>query len=53
MESLFILIPLSILAVVIALLLFFKMNRDGQFEDDQGPAWSILLDDDRPRKKSN
>ena len=47
MESLFILIPLSVLAVGVAVGVFFWMNHDGQFEDDQGPAWSILLDDDR------
>lgn len=47
MESLFILIPLSVLAVLVAVLFFFRMNRGGQFDDDQGPAWSILLDDDR------
>ncbi|MGQ7842892.1 cbb3-type cytochrome oxidase assembly protein CcoS [Granulosicoccus sp. 3-233] len=48
MESLFLLIPLSILAVGVAVAVFFWMNHDGQFDDDQGPAWSILLDDDRP-----
>lgn len=47
MESLFILIPLSVLAVGLAVGVFFWMNHDGQFDDDQGPAWSILLDDDR------
>jgi cbb3-type cytochrome oxidase maturation protein len=52
-ESLFLLIPLSILAVAVAVLVFFWMNRDGQFDDDQGPAWSILLDDDRPVQKSS
>ena len=48
MESLYLLIPLSVLAVVVAVLVFFWMNKNGQFDDDQGPAWSILLDDDRP-----
>ena len=48
MESLYILIPLSIVAVLVAVLIFFKMNSSGQFDDDQGPAMSILLDDDRP-----
>jgi len=48
MESLYILIPLSLVAVVVAVFLFFKMNASGQFDDDQGPAMSILLDDDRP-----
>jgi cbb3-type cytochrome oxidase maturation protein len=47
MESLFILIPLSLLAVAAAVLVFFRMNSDGQFDDDQGPAMSILMDDDR------
>lgn len=47
MESLFILIPLSLLAVLVAVLIFFRMNSTGQFDDDQGPAMSILLDDDR------
>ena len=47
MESLYILIPISVLAVIAAVIIFFKMNSDGQFDDDQGPAWSILLDDDR------
>ena len=49
MESLFLLIPLSVLAVGVAVGVFFWMNHDGQFDDDQGPAWSILLDDDRPK----
>ncbi|MEE9322350.1 MAG: cbb3-type cytochrome oxidase assembly protein CcoS [Granulosicoccus sp.] len=46
MESLYLLIPLSALAVVVAAIIFFRMNAGGQFEDDQGPAWSVLLDDD-------
>jgi cbb3-type cytochrome oxidase maturation protein len=48
MESLYILIPLSLIAVLVAVYIFFKMNASGQFDDDQGPAMSILLDDDRP-----
>lgn len=52
MESLFILIPLSVLAVGVAVGVFFWMNHDGQFDDDQGPAWSILLDDDRAAEQS-
>lgn len=46
MESLFLLIPLSVAAVVAAVFFFFRMNSDGQFDDDQGPAMSILMDDD-------
>lgn len=46
MESLFLLIPLSMIAVILAIAIFFRMNASGQFDDDQGPAMSILLDDD-------
>lgn len=46
MESLFILIPLSVVAIIVAVVVFFRMNADGQFDDAQGPAWSILMDDD-------
>lgn len=48
MESLIILIPLSLIAVLCAVWVFFRMSRSGQFDDDQGPAWSVILDDDRP-----
>lgn len=50
MESLFLLIPLSMIAVILAIVVFFKMNASGQFDDDQGPAMSILLDDDSPEE---
>ncbi len=46
MESLFILIPLSVVAIIVAVVVFFRMNAIGQFDDAQGPAWSILMDDD-------
>lgn len=47
MESLYLLIPLSVIGVGVAILIFLKMNSSGQFDDDEGPAFSILLDDDR------
>lgn len=53
MESLYILIPLSLIAVLVAVFLFFRMNSSGQFDDDQGPAMSILLDDDRPTETNS
>ncbi len=46
MEALMLLIPLSVLAVLGAVLFFFCMSNSGQFDDDQGPAWSVVLDDD-------
>ena len=48
MESLFILIPLSVLAIAVAVWVFFRMSDSGQFDDLDGPAHGVLLDDDRP-----
>jgi len=50
MEALFLLIPLSIGIVFIAIWVFFKMSDGGQFDDMVGPAWRILQDDDRAEK---
>ena len=47
METLFLLIPLSLVALAVAVAFFFRMNATGQFDDAQGPAWSVVLDDDR------
>lgn len=47
MDALFLLIPLSVLALGVAAWLFLRMSRDGQFDEGDGPAWRILLDDDR------
>jgi cbb3-type cytochrome oxidase maturation protein len=48
MEALYLLIPLSLLLVALAVWMFFRMSDSGQFDDMQGPAHSILMDDDRP-----
>ena len=47
MEALYLLIPLSLVIVAIAVWLFFRMSDSGQFDDFEGPAHSILMDDDR------
>jgi cbb3-type cytochrome oxidase maturation protein len=47
MESLYLLIPLSIAVVFFALWIFFKAMDSGQFDDLEGPALRILQDDDR------
>lgn len=47
MEALFLLVPLSIGIVFIAIRIFFWMSDSGQFDDTVGPAWRILQDDDR------
>lgn len=51
MEALYLLIPVSLVIVAIAVWLFFRMSDSGQFDDMEGPAHSILMDDDRPQKR--
>ena len=50
MESLYLLIPLSLLILVIIAVVLFWAIRDGQFDDMEGPAHSILMDDDLDKK---
>jgi cbb3-type cytochrome oxidase maturation protein len=49
MEALFLLVPLSVLIVGVALWVFFGAADGGQFDDLDGPALRILHDDDTPR----
>ncbi|WP_034605896.1 cbb3-type cytochrome oxidase assembly protein CcoS [Chitinimonas koreensis] len=46
MESLYLLIPLSVLIALGGGLLFWWATRAGQFDDLEGPAHRILQDDD-------
>lgn len=48
MEALYLLVPLSLVIVALAAWIFLRMSDSGQFDDMEGPAHSILLDDDRP-----
>lgn len=45
MEILFLLVPLSVVLVGIAIGVFVWAVRDGQFDDLDSPAWRILVDD--------
>lgn len=47
MESLYLLIPLSVLLAFLIGLVFWWATKNGQFDDLEGPAWRILQDDDR------
>ena len=47
MESLYLLIPISILIVFIALWVFFTASDNGQFDDLVGPGLRLLQDDDK------
>ena len=46
MESLYILIPLSIVFIIIALSLFFWAVNSGQYDDLESEAERILFDDE-------
>ncbi len=51
MESLYLLIPLSLLLVAgLAYLLYWSI-QGGQFDDLQGHGESIMVDDDGPQRK--
>ena len=49
MESLYLLIPMSIVLAFGFGALFWWATRSGQFDDLEGPAHRILMDDDDPR----
>lgn len=48
MESLYILIPLSLGLVIVIAGVFYWSVKNGQFDDMEGPGHSILMDDDTP-----
>jgi len=48
MESLFLLIPLSLLLVGLLAWILHWSIKSGQFDDLDGPGQSILMDDDAP-----
>jgi len=51
MEIIYLLIPMALLLVAAIVWAFFWSVRSGQFDDLEGPAHRILMDDDRPVKE--
>ncbi len=49
MEILYLLIPLSVMLVFLIGIGFWWSLRSGQFDDLEGPAYRILMDEDRPK----
>lgn len=49
MDILYLLIPLAVVIMIVAVAAFMWAVRSGQFEDMEGPAHRILMDDDDPR----
>ena len=50
MESLFLLIPLSVAVVFLIGWVFWRALHGGQFDDLDRPAHDVLADDDQPGK---
>lgn len=48
MEILYLLIPLAVVLMAIAVGFFLWTVRSGQYDDLEGPAYRILMDDDDP-----
>jgi len=47
MESIYLLIPISVLLVFGIAIAFWWSVRSGQFDDLEGPGFRILMDDDQ------
>ncbi|MEK1905102.1 MAG: cbb3-type cytochrome oxidase assembly protein CcoS [Pseudomonas sp.] len=52
MPALYILIPIAVVLVGIAIWVFFWAVNSGQYDDLDGPAHSILFDDEDPQHKA-
>ena len=48
MEILYMLIPIAVVIMVIAVVAFTWTVKTGQYDDLEGPAHRILMDDDDP-----
>ena len=53
MDILYLLIPLSLVFVAVIAMVFLWAVKSGQFEDMEGPAHRILMDDDASVPSSN
>lgn len=49
MEALYMLIPIAIGVMIIVVIAFVYTVKSGQYDDLEGPAYRILMDDDDPR----
>lgn len=53
MVSLYWLIPLGLVVMVILVIAFFITVKSGQYDDMEGPAYRMLMDDDDPKIPGN
>ena len=52
MAALYILIPVAVVLVALAIWVFFWAVDNGQYDDLDGPAHSILFDDEDPKHQA-
>ena len=52
MSAIYILIPIAVVLVGVAIWVFFWAVDSGQYDDLDGPAHSILFDDEDPQHKA-
>jgi len=53
MDILILLIPLSLILVGVIAWVLLWAGRNGQFDDLEGPAYSVLMDDDTPPARTD
>lgn len=51
MEIIYLLVPLSLIFLVVGIWVFFWAVKNKQFDDMEGPAHRILMDDREERRK--
>lgn len=52
MESLYLLIPISLILVGLLAWILYWSVKAGQFDDMEGPGEAILMDDDTPKSQN-
>jgi cbb3-type cytochrome oxidase maturation protein len=52
-EIIYLLIPLSLVLIGLIIYIFIWAIRSGQFDDLEGPAHRIIMDDDAPRLEAD
>ncbi|MDH0745387.1 cbb3-type cytochrome oxidase assembly protein CcoS [Pseudomonas sp. GD03842] len=52
MPALYIMIPVAVVIVLVAIYVLFWAVDSGQYDDMEGPAHSILFDDQDPNHKA-
>lgn len=49
MEVLYLVIPITLVLVTVIIAFLWWSSRSGQYDDMEGPAWKVLMDDDTPK----